>query len=333
MSKVKIKGNASGTGVLTIEAPNTNTDSTITLPDGTGELIQADASGNVGIGVTPESWDSSITAGQIGNKTAIMNRDLGSSSDYVQFCHNAYYNSGDKYIESVGGASRLLMQDGVHKFAVAPSGTADSAITWTTAMTIDNSGRVGLGGGGSSPTAILHIQQNPSTISLMKLNNLKSGTTSTTSLQFLRNGTSVGTVSVTGSATSYNTSSDYRLKENVVPMTGSIDRLKELKPSRFNFKADADTTVDGFLAHEAGEVVPEAISGEKDGMRTEEYEVEPAVMDGETEVTPAVMGEREVEDYQGIDQSKLVPLLTSALQEAVAKIEDLEKRIEILEAN
>ena len=107
-------------------------------------------------------------------------------------------------------------------------------------------------------------------------------------------------------------------------MAGSIDRLKALKPSRFNFIADADTTVDGFLAHEAQEVVPECATGTKDAMMTEEYEVTPAVMDGETVVTEAVMGEREVEDYQSIDQSKLVPLLVSALQEAIARIETLE---------
>ncbi len=67
-------------------------------------------------------------------------------------------------------------------------------------------------------------------------------------------GIQVGTITVNGSAASYNTSSDYRLKENVVPLTGSIDRLKELKPSKFNFIADADKTVDGFLAHEVSEV-------------------------------------------------------------------------------
>ena len=146
-------------------------------------------------------------------------------------------------------------------------------------------------------------------------------------LQFRKDGTTVGNITVSGSSTAYNTSSDYRLKENVVPMTGSIDRLKQLKPSRFNFIADADTTVDGFLAHEAGEVVPECVSGEKDAMRTEEYEVTPAVMDGDTVVTEAVMGEREVPDYQGIDQSKLVPLLVASLQEAVARIEVLESQL------
>jgi len=151
-------------------------------------------------------------------------------------------------------------------------------------------------------------------------------TGSTGTLQsFKSDGSGVGSIGVTGSSTSYNTSSDYRLKENVVPMTGSIDRLKNLNPSRFNFIADADKTVDGFLAHEAGEVVPEAITGTKDAMRTEEYEVSPAVIDDEDNIiTEAVMGEREVEDYQGIDQSKLVPLLVAALQEAITRIETLE---------
>ena len=103
---------------------------------------------------------------------------------------------------------------------------------------------------------------------------------------------------------------------------------------RFNFIADADTTVDGFLAHEVQTVVPEAITGTHDGMRDEEYEVTPAVLDDDgNEVTPAVMGTRSVPDYQGIDQSKLVPLLTKALIEAVEKIEQLETRIAALEAN
>jgi hypothetical protein len=118
---------------------------------------------------------------------------------------------------------------------------------------------------------------------------------------FRASGSTVGSITSNGSSISYNTSSDYRLKENVVPMTGSIDRLKSLKPSKFNFKADSTTTVDGFLAHEAGSVVPECMSGEKDAV--------------DAEGNP---------DYQGIDQSKLVPLLVSALQEAITRIEQLE---------
>ena len=147
------------------------------------------------------------------------------------------------------------------------------------------------------------------------------------------NGSEVGTIKrVGGTGVAYNTSSDYRLKENVAPMSGSIDRLKQLKPCTWTWKIDGSNG-QGFVAHEAQTVVPEAVSGTKDAMRTEEYEVTPAVLnDDGNVVTEAVMGTREVPDYQGIDQSKLVPLLTAALQEAITKIEDLESRIQALES-
>ena len=133
----------------------------------------------------------------------------------------------------------------------------------------------------------------------------------------------VGSIRTSGSSTSYNTSSDYRLKENVVPMEGALDKVSQLQPSRFNFIADPETTVDGFLAHQVQEVVPEAISGQKD--EVEEYEITPAVLDDEGNVIEeAVMGTRPV--YQGIDQSKLVPLLVGAIQELKAEIETLKSQ-------
>ena len=153
-------------------------------------------------------------------------------------------------------------------------------------------------------------------------------TVATTAIAFSNPNGQVGGVLVSGSSTSYNTSSDYRLKENVVSMDNASERVKALKPCRFNFIADPDTTVDGFIAHEAQEVVPEAVTGTKDAMRTEEYEVTPAVLDDDGNVIEeAVMGTREVPDYQGIDQSKLVPLLTKALQEALQRIEALEAKL------
>jgi hypothetical protein len=120
------------------------------------------------------------------------------------------------------------------------------------------------------------------------------------------NGT-VGSITTSGSATAYNTSSDYRLKENITLLDGAIDRLNQLPVHRFNFIADPDTVVDGFIAHEAAAVVPECVTGTKD----EEDE------DG----NPV---------YQGIDQSKLVPLLTAALQEAIGRIETLEAEVAVL---
>jgi hypothetical protein len=140
-----------------------------------------------------------------------------------------------------------------------------------------------------------------------------------------RGGSEVGSISVTASNTSYNTSSDYRLKENVDYTFDATSRLKQLKPCRFNFKADTDRIVDGFIAHEVSDIVPEAVTGEKDAMMTEEYEVTPAVLDDDgNTVEEAVMGTREVPDYQGIDQSKLVPLLVKTIQELEARITTLE---------
>ena len=165
---------------------------------------------------------------------------------------------------------------------------------------------------------------------------------------FRRNSSQIGSIIMSGtSGVQYLTSSDYRLKENVVEMTGALDRVSQLKPSRFNFIADADKTVDGFLAHEVQEIVPEAISGEKDAMQDEEYEVSPAVYEDvlhpaiEEELdengnviteakeewtenilkTEAVKDTRQVPYYQGIDQSKLVPLLVGAIQELKAEID------------
>ena len=122
----------------------------------------------------------------------------------------------------------------------------------------------------------------------------------------------------------YNTSSDYRLKTDAQPMTGATDRLKQLNPVNFEWIADG-TRVDGFLAHEAQAVVPEAVTGTKDAMRDEEYEVTPEVTDDDGNVvTKAVMGTRSVPDYQGIDQSKLVPLLVATIKELEARITALE---------
>tara|TARA_R110002096_G_scaffold323387_1_gene517539 strand:+ start:1975 stop:3033 length:1059 start_codon:yes stop_codon:yes gene_type:complete len=152
-----------------------------------------------------------------------------------------------------------------------------------------------------------------------------------TALLFLKATTAVGSISVTGSATSYNTSSDYRLKTDVQPMTGASARVQALNPVNFEWISSGER-VDGFLAHEAQTVVPEAVLGTKDAMRDEEYEVTPAVLDDDGNVvTEAVMSTRQVPNYQGIDQSKLVPLLTAALQEALTEIADLKARVAALE--
>jgi hypothetical protein len=119
-----------------------------------------------------------------------------------------------------------------------------------------------------------------------------------------------GVISSNTSGTTYGVSSDYRMKENVSDVTDGITRVKQLKPKRFNFIDDEENTlIDGFIAHEAQTVVPESVTGTKDKVDDEGNPV-----------------------YQAIDQSKIVPLLTAALKEAIAKIETLETKVAALEA-
>tara|TARA_Y100001973_G_scaffold79717_1_gene117189 strand:- start:208 stop:3930 length:3723 start_codon:yes stop_codon:yes gene_type:complete len=118
-----------------------------------------------------------------------------------------------------------------------------------------------------------------------------------------------GYIQVTGTSTTYATSSDYRLKQDDVDINNGITRLKQLRPIRFKWKYDTSIEQDGFFAHEVQTVVPEAVAGEKDAVRE----------DGSIST-------------QGLDHGKLVPLLTAALQEAITKIETLETKVAALEA-
>ncbi len=199
-------------------------------------------------------------------------------------------------------------------------------------MYINSSGNVGIGT--TSPTSRFHVKQTLASPSVpmayfeadrgpsaygavnVRVDNLeygtgmrfyKSATYDSSAIGFMNGASAVGNISINTTSTSYNTTSDYRLKENLTEITDGIDRIKKLQPKRFNFIGNT-SVVDGFIAHEAQEVVPESVTGEKD------------------EVLPN--GDPV---YQGIDQSKIVPLLTAALQEAITKIEELETRIQTLE--
>ncbi len=128
-----------------------------------------------------------------------------------------------------------------------------------------------------------------------------------TTAAFRRSGTAVGNISVTTSSTAYNTSSDYRLKENIAPMTGALAKVAQLKPCTYIWKVDGSNG-QGFIAHELAEVVPQAVNGEKDAIDK----------DGNPE-------------YQGVDTSFLVATLTAAIQELNAKVEAQAVRIAELE--
>ena len=198
------------------------------------------------------------------------------------------------------------------------STTADGANSITEAMRIDASQRVLI----STTTN----QGAGFTFSSSQLNCVAPNANSVQIVQFRNSNGKVGTITVADSSTAYATSSDHRLKENVDYSWDATTRLKQLKPARFNFISDdTNTLVDGFIAHEVSSIVPEAVTGAKDAMVDEEYIVTPAVKNSKgQEVKSAVMGTRSVPDMQGIDQSKLVPLLVKTILELEARITALE---------
>jgi len=297
MSKIALTPNASGTGTLTIAAPNTSTDRTITLPDETGTVLTSggaidvnasapadsvviNSSGNVGIGTTVTTGKLNVSKSG-GNSINLI--DSSGSSPGIRFANSS--NTALSFIEAPAGNGLSFFSGSTERMRIDSSGDARIAM--------DNfAAAVGSSNGG---------------VSLRRVSDggyfeiCRTSTASRNQVIFYNGNGAVGSISTNGSSTAYNTSSDYRLKENVVEVTDGIDRVKLLKPSRFNFIVDPDKTVDGFLAHEVADVVPEAITGTKDAVDA----------DGNPE-------------YQGIDQSKLVPLLTAALQEAITKIESLE---------
>jgi hypothetical protein len=251
-------------------------------PNGGTSVLDVDTSGNVDV---KSSGDATlkVTAG-------------GTSNDSkIDFVHGTTTDGGITFDHNGSYASEVM------SFRTGNN---------TTHMYLTGYGTVGINK--ASPTAQLHVKS-PNMANTRDALRCQNGTNNTGGyfIRFTNSSDSVcGYVEQTGTAAvAYRTSSDHRLKENVVTMTGAIDRVKQLLPKRFNFIDDGtDTVVDGFLAHEAQTVVPEAVGGTHNEVDEDGNPV-----------------------YQGIDQAKLVPLLTGALKEAIEKIESLEARITALE--
>jgi len=198
------------------------------------------------------------------------------------------------------GAGRIAYKNSDNSMYFRTAGGGDHLV-------INSLGNVGIGT--TSPDSLLEIEgaTNSSTSNLLRLSRASQGSAPEKVAGFY-SGTSGerGYITVSNFATAYNTSSDYRLKENIKPIEDSVERLMSLKPCNFNFISEEEDKIvmDGFIAHEAKDVVPEAVTGIKDAV-----------------------DEKGNPMYQGIDQSKIVPLLTAALQQALQRIEILEQKI------
>ena len=235
----------------------------------------------------------------------------GSDTGNIQLWNTVYNNSSAK-MEMYHPAGNL----GGMKF-YTHDGTA-----LREHIKIDYNGEVRIQGGGTNITNRYFRFTQHSTSPYLEINHHSSNNLHTL-IYFKAGGSSIGEIRNSNGNVQYYTGSDYRLKENITTLTNAITRLKNLKPSRFNFLTTPSITQDGFIAHELQEVVPTAVTGTKDEVVTAESKANQPTLEDSDIGDPV---------YQNVEVAGVVPLLTAALQEALVKIETLEAKVAALES-
>ena len=289
VSRLRAYGASAGTGILAFNTGGGG-GSTDT------ERMRIDSSGNVGIGMTPFTGYTGYSLQIGGTSQTFISIHNTTTGNTVNDGFSLGNDASNVYLTNRENTPMIFSTNDSERMRIAASG----AVLVGRSVSIDSSreapGTLVVGGTASGTSETLMQLKHGANINSTARNYV---------LIYNDAGTIVGSISATSTATAFNQTSDYRLKENVNYEFDALDRVKQLKPARFNFIADTETTVDGFLAHEVSDIVPQAVSGEKDAV--------------DKEGNP---------DLQGIDHSKLVPLLTKAIQELSAKVEELEGKIE-----
>jgi len=282
------------------------------------EKARVDSSGRLLIGTTTEGLadgdDLTVSnSGAVG--ITIRSTDSGQNNLYFSDATSGAGEYAGYVTYEHGSDSMRLGTGGTERFRIQSSG----------AILIGNNAPAGVGPSGSQVGTAFGVGNYP-----YLLNSVADASTRYHHQFFNSNG-SVGIISTNGSNTTYATSSDYRLKENVNYTWDGTTEIKKLKPCKFNFKADNTETLQGFLAHEVAEVVPNAVVGNKDEMRAlSYYEDEESLPTGKKIGDVKKRSDTEIA-VQSLDSSHLVPLLTKALQEALTRIETLEAKVTALE--
>lgn len=283
----------------------------------TSERMRIDEAGNVGIGLSDPTRklhvEDARSAPSTPDVTASFARKNGANNPEFQIRHstdgtdlNHFWTAGaQKFSLSVAGSPRISMGASTTAtvFSTGSDGAERMRITPDGDLLIGQSSSNGPGFGNTTTGAAIRSSGRlflSSNDLACAINRNADGTI----VAFYNSGSIAGAITTSGTTTSYNTSSDARLKHDAHPMQDAADRLMALRPVNFAWKASGERT-DGFIAHEAQQVAPYAVTGEKDAVDA----------DGNPE-------------YQQMDHSKLVPLLTAALQDAFSEIADLRARLD-----
>ncbi len=280
-------------GALSYDHPNGN----MIFETRDAERMRINSTGDVGIGTTPHTAGNTWRSFYVGSSATIISRQAASGTD-AMFGNNFYINSSnvDKRI-TTGGASRLFMNQDVIRFQRSATAATDTTISWSESMRIDSSGNVLFGTTGiPDGTSVYGSGFIPESDDRATLFLASSRTTAAALIIFKNPNGTAGSISTSGTSTSFNTSSDYRLKKDLKDFDG-LDKVSKIPVYDFKWKVD-DSSSYGVMAHELQEVLPDAVSGEKDG-----------------------------EEMQGVDYSKIVPLLIKSIQELKAEVEDLKSKI------
>jgi hypothetical protein len=257
-----------------------------------------DTSGNVGIGETSPASTLDVKSPAGSNKSVIITRTSGAEAVNLaeMLSHNAlsiFNKNSGSYLNFAGNATHTSIQ------AQSDSSTAEDIAlnAYGGQVLINASTNAGISNNNPSANYGFSFgggQQASSTNNDTNLILNMTGGSSNPHVLFRSNGSNTGSISTNGSAVSFNTGSDYRLKENVIPLKDGLERLNKLNPVQFDWKKSQETD-EGFIAHEVQEIVPYVVKGEKDG-----------------------------EEIQTMDYGKLTPLLVKAIQELEARIATLE---------
>jgi hypothetical protein len=280
---------------------------TIAFTEGGAEAMRIDSSGQLLVGTT--SAFAQTTIYKAGSGVQASSPQLTLQNAVVD--GNSGDGAGINFANATGAVANIGSSgNGIMFF----SNRASTGAGWSERMRITSNGDVCVGRTSSLGAVKFVVEADTTTYNPMTVSNTRSTAATDYSILFYRNGSIVGSVQTSLSATSYVTSSDYRLKENIAPMTGALAKVSALKPVTYNWKVNGSSG-QGFIAHELQAVVPDCVTGEKDAVETYTDE------DGneQTRIKP-----------QGVDTSFLVATLTAAIQELKAELDATKAEVQAL---